>query len=293
MAITGLALMTWLALSGPATAASGDAARGKYLFAAAGCQGCHTDVKNKGKPLAGGREMKTPFGTYFSPNITPDKETGIGNWSDADFIRALRDGVSPDGSHYFPVFPYPSYTGMTDRDMLDVKAYIFTTPTVRKTNTQHRTLPPFGTRFLIGPWKALYFDPGPYKPDPAKSKEWNRGNYLVNALGHCGECHTPRNAMGAMNSDMALAGTSDGPEGGLIPNITPDKETGIGKWPEVDLKSLLDSGMLPDGDFVGSDMGEVVDRATSKLTKADLKAMITYLRAVPPIHNTIESKKKK
>lgn len=285
--------MTWLALSGPATAASGDAARGKYLFAAAGCQGCHTDVKNKGKPLAGGREMKTPFGTYFSPNITPDKETGIGNWSDADFIRALRDGVSPDGSHYFPVFPYPSYTGMTDRDMLDVKAYIFTTPTVRKTNTQHRTLPPFGTRFLIGPWKALYFDPGPYKPDPAKSKEWNRGNYLVNALGHCGECHTPRNAMGAMNSDMALAGTSDGPEGGLIPNITPDKETGIGKWPEVDLKSLLDSGMLPDGDFVGSDMGEVVDRATSKLTKADLKAMITYLRAVPPIHNTIESKKKK
>jgi len=272
---------------------AGNAERGKTLFDAAGCAGCHTDVKNKGAPLAGGRRLKTPFGVFVSPNITPDPDVGIGKWTDADFIRALREGIAPDGSHYFPVFPYPSYTGITDRDLIDLKAYIFTLTAVATPNKPHDVAAPFGWRFLLPVWKALYFAAGPYQPTPAKSEQWNRGAYLVTALGHCGECHTPRDALGGKKANMQLAGTRDGPEGGLIPNITPDKPTGIGRWPDIDLEELLHSGMLPDGDFVGSEMGEVVDAGTSRLSDADRKAIIVYLRSVPPVDNKIEAKKKK
>ena len=288
--LTALAV---LVSAGPALADGGDAKRGQYLFDAAGCKGCHTDTKNKGKPLAGGRKLKTPFGTYYSPNITPDPMTGIGKWTDADFVRALRSGIAPDGSHYFPVFPYPSYTGITDRDILDIKAYLFTTAPVSKTNKEHDTLPPFGSRLLLGPWKTLNFTPGPFKPDPERSRQWNRGAYLVRALGHCGECHTPRNLLGAMKSGMEMAGTSDDPDGGVVPNITPDRKTGIGKWSRGDLEEYLESGMLPDGDFAGSDMGEVIDNSTSRLTKADRKAMVDYIRSMAPVEIRIEAKKKK
>jgi mono/diheme cytochrome c family protein len=288
-----LTALAWLVTAGPVLANDGDAKRGKYLFDAAGCLGCHTDAKFKGKPLAGGRRLKTPFGTYYSPNITPDEKIGIGKWTDADFIRALRLGVSPDGSHYFPVFPYPSYTGVTDRDLLDIKAYIFTTPPVSKANREHKAMPPFGSRLLLGPWKALNFTPGPFKPDPKRTQEWNRGAYLVRALGHCGECHSPRNLLGAIKPGMELAGTAQGPDGGVVPNITPDKKTGIGKWSRADLEDFLDSGMLPDGDFAGSEMGEVIDNSTSRLTRADRRAMGDYLRSIPPVENRIEAKKKK
>jgi mono/diheme cytochrome c family protein len=243
--------------------------------------------------LAGGRKLKTPFGIFSSPNITPDPANGIGGWSDSEFIRALRDGISPDGEHYFPVFPYPSYTGITDQDLTDIKAYIFTLPEAATPNKPHEVSAPFGWRFLLPIWKALFFSRGPYRSDPAKSREWNRGAYIINALGHCGECHTPRNALGGIKADMALAGPSQGPEGGIIPNITPDKKTGIGRWSDDDLKELLQSGMLPDSDFVGSEMGEVGDQATSKMSDADINAMIVYLRSLPPIHNAVESKKKK
>ena len=276
----------------PALGGPPDAERGKYLFDAAGCQGCHTDVKGKGRPLAGGRKLKTPFGVFMSPNITADPRHGIGNWSDEDFIRALRLGVAPDGRHYFPVFPYPSYTGMTDRDLLDIKAYLFTRPKAAAANRPHDVGPPFGWRFLVPLWKAIYFTPGPFRPDPARSGEWNRGAYLVTALIHCGECHTPRGFLGGKKAGMALAGTKDGPTGGIIPNITPDKETGIGRWPEADLREILTSGMLPDGDFVGSEMGEVVDGSTSKLTGADLAAVIVYLGSLPPVNHRVRRKKK-
>jgi len=289
-AAPALAAVLWLVAAGPARGAA-DPERGAYLFAAAGCKGCHTDVKGKGPPLAGGRRLKTPFGVFVTPNITPDPETGIGKWTDRDFIRALRDGVAPDGRHYFPAFPYPSYTRISDRDLLDLKAHLFRQPPVARPNAPHELPPPFGWRFLVGAWKALYFRPGPFRPDPARSGQWNRGAYLVTALGHCGECHTPRNALGAVKPDMTLAGTTRGPDGGIVPNITPDKETGIGRWSESDVRSVLKSGMLPDADFVGGAMGEVVDETTGRLSGPDLDAVTAYLRALRPVRHRVEKKK--
>ncbi len=287
MAVKAAALTAAPAFGGPP-----DAGRGKYLFHAAGCLGCHTDIKGKGQPLAGGRKLKTPFGIFMSPNITADPRHGIGDWSDKDFVRALRLGVAPDGRHYFPVFPYPSYTGITDRDLLDIKAYIFTRPKSAAPGRPHDAGPPFGWRFLVPLWKAIYFTPGPFRPDPARSGERNRGAYLVTALSHCGECHTPRGFLGGKQAGIALAGTRDCHTGGIIHNITPDKETVIGRWPEADLKEILTSGMLPDGDFVGSEMGEVVDGTTSKLTAADLAAVILYIRSLPPVNHRVQRKKK-
>lgn len=258
--------------------------RGAYIFAAADCGACHTNVKQKGPLLAGGRPLKTPFGTFYSPNITPDPETGIGRWSDADFIRALRDGVSPDDDHYFPVFPYPSFTRMTDQDMLDLKAYIFSLPAVSQANREHEVDFPYGWRFTVWFWKQLNFTSGAFVPDPAQSAEWNRGAYLAEALAHCGECHTPRGSLGGLDTSLAYSGTTDGPEGEKVPNITPDPETGTGTWSAKDLIRVLRSGQLPDGDYVGSVMGEVVD-GTSKLTDADRQAIAVYVLSLPPISN--------
>src|SRR5262245_22227043 len=272
-----------------AAAAAADPAqleRGAYLFIAADCQACHTDVKNKGALMAGGRALATPFGTFYSPNITPDPETGIGNWTDEDFIRALREGVSPAGDYYFPVFPYPSYTRITDQDIRDLKAYLFSLPPVKQTNKEHEVDFPFGWRFTLGPWQWLNFTSGPLSPDPSKSGTWNRGAYLVRALGHCGECHTPRGWLGGTDEEYALSGTPDGPEGQKVPNITPDKATGIGGWEKADVVRVLRTGMLPDGDYAGDGMGETVDFSTSKLTDADRDAMAEYLLSLPPIANS-------
>lgn len=259
--------------------------RGAYIFIAADCQACHTDVKNKGALMAGGRALATPFGTFYSPNITSDPETGIGGWSDEDFIRALREGVSPEGDYYFPAFPYPSYTRMTDQDIRDLKAYLFSLPRVKQTNKEHEIDFPFGWRFTLGPWQWMNFTPGEFAPDPGKSQVWNRGAYLVQALGHCGECHTPRGWLGGTDEDYALSGNPDGPEGDKVPNITPDKETGIGGWEKADIVRVLRTGMLPDGDYAGSAMGEVVDTSTSKLTDADRDAIAEYLLSLSPIEN--------
>lgn len=258
--------------------------RGAYIFAAADCGACHTNVKQKGPLLAGGRPLKTPFGTFYSPNITSDPDTGIGRWSDADFIRALRDGVSPDDDHYFPVFPYPSFTRMTDQDMLDLKAYIFSLPAVSQANREHEVDFPYGWRFTVWFWKQLNFTSGAFVPDSAQSAEWNRGAYLAEALAHCGECHTPRGSLGGLDTSLAYSGTTDGPEGEKVPNITPDPETGTGTWSAKDLIRVLRSGQLPDGDYVGSVMGEVVD-GTSKLTDADRQAIAVYVLSLPPISN--------
>ncbi len=288
------ALIALLVLLGPAAMAQTSqlpAARGKYIFDAAGCAACHTDTKNKGKRLAGGRALKTPFGVFYSPNITPDPQYGIGGWTEDDFRRALRDGTAPDGSHYFPVFPYGSYTLMSDGDIGDLWAYMRTLPPAAQANKPHAASPPFGWRFLVSLWKALYFTPGPYRPNPEKDQVWNRGAYVATALGHCGECHTPRNALGGFQADRIFAGAAEGPEGGSIPNITPDRKTGIGRWSKDDLKTMLTDGMLPDGDFVGGGMGEVVDNTTSRLTGPDLEALMTYVRSLPPIvHQVVKPK---
>lgn len=291
------ALLLALALAGGGARAAGEApagdagsdavGRGAYLFNAAGCLGCHTDEKGGGQPLAGGRALATPFGTFYTPNITPDPVNGIGRWSDADFIRALREGVRPDGAALFPAFPYASYTRMTDRDLLDLKAYLFSRPAVAAPNRPHDLTPPFSWRFLVPVWQWLYLSPGPVPDDPARPPAWNRGRYLVDGLGHCAECHSPRGLLGGLESDRYLAGNPDGPDGDKVPGITgaPGKggagKGGIGGWSDGDLTLFLETGLTPDGDVAGGAMGEVVRNTTSKLTADDRAAIAAYLKTVP------------
>lgn len=290
--LTALSVLLPLAVAGgsaraageaPAKDAAGDAVqRGAYIFNAAGCLGCHTDDKGGGQPLAGGRALATPFGTFHTPNITPDPETGIGRWSDADFVRALREGVRPDGAHLFPAFPYASYTRMTDRDLLDLKAYLFSRPAVAAPNRPHDLTPPFSWRFLLPVWQWLYLTPGPVPDDPARPPDWNRGRYLVDALGHCAECHSPRTLLGGLDSDRYLAGNPDGPDGDKVPGITGAKgKGGIGGWSDGDLTLFLETGLTPEGDVAGGAMGEVVRNTTSKLTADDRAAIAAYLKTVP------------
>ena len=257
--------------------------RGEYLISAGGCVDCHTEEGNGATPLAGGRAIKSPFGTFYSPNITPDVETGIGAWSDDDFVSALREGVDPEGDHYYPAFPYTSYTGVSHDDLLAMKAYLFTLDPVENEAPEHELAWYISTRMAAGAWKLKNFDSERFTPDPEQSEQWNRGAYLVRHLGHCGECHTPRGGLGALKSDQELAGNPDGPDGEKIPNITPDRNDGIGKWSASDIEYFLEIGMLPDGDFVGSAMGAVIDNNTGKLTKEDRIAIATYLKSLPPL----------
>ncbi len=258
-------------------------ARGEYVMRAAGCLACHTDVKNKGAPLVGGRALHTPFGTFYTPNITPDREYGIGAWSDQDFLAALGQGVAPDGRHYYPAFPYPSYTGMSEGDMRDLKAYLFSRPPVAAPNRAHELSFPFGFRTALWPWKFLFFEPGRRVEDAAKDAQWNRGAYLVEHLGHCGECHTPRNSLGGIERERRLAGNPSGPDGKKVPNITPHPESGIGKWRDSDLTYFLKTGFLPDGDFAGGAMTEVIEESSSHLSDEDRAAIAVYLRSLPPL----------
>jgi mono/diheme cytochrome c family protein len=275
------ALFLLLGCAPDARAADPDAvARGAYLADAAGCDNCHTDRAHGGQPYAGGLALGTPFGTFYSPNITPDPETGIGRWTDAQFLLALREGLRPDGANYFPVFPYPSFTGITDDDALAIKAYLFSQPAVRQANRPHDVPFPASWRFLQTGWKLLFFTPGPFRPAPGRSALQNRGAYLVIALAHCGECHTPRNFLGAPDSDGFLSGTPNGPDGKKVPNITQDKETGIGNWSDEDILNLLKVGMTPDFDFVGGAMSEVV-KDTARLNDEDRRAIAAYLQTVP------------
>jgi mono/diheme cytochrome c family protein len=279
--IKALPILIGLLSSVPALAQTGDSARGEYVLAMAGCIACHT-VPKDGAFLAGGRELKTDFGSFFTPNITPDPETGIGNWSDEDFVRALREGIAPDGGHYYPTFPYTSYTRMTETDMRDLKAYLDTVPAARNPVPDHDLPFPFGVRASMIGWQLMFFDEGQFVPDPTQSDTWNRGAYIVNGPGHCGECHTPRNILGVVDSDHPLAGNSNGPDGDAVPNITPGPG-GIGDWSEDDIVSFLEIGITPDSDFVGGAMTDVVQESTSKLTADDLQAIATYLSSLPPI----------
>jgi mono/diheme cytochrome c family protein len=263
--------------------------RGEYLVRAGGCFSCHTVAR--GPKLAGGRALATPFGTFYSPNITPDPETGIGRWTDAQFLRALREGVRPDGANYFPVFPYPSFTGITDRDALAIKAYLFSLPAVRQQNRPHDVSFPFSWRFLQTGWKLLFFTPGPFQPIPDRSAAYNRGAYLVSALAHCGECHTPRNFLGAMRSGQWLAGTPDGPDGQLVPNITPDPGTGIGKWEKEDVVELLKTGATPEQSKVKGAMRETIEDGLRYLRDDDLEAIADYLFAQPAIVHEVNQKR--
>lgn len=275
-ALAGLFFL-WLAAT---CFAQGDARRGEYLAKAGGCVGCHTVEPKEGSKenavaFAGGRALKTPFGTFYGPNITPHPEAGIGRWSEADFLRAMREGRRPDGANYFPAFPYPSFTLMSDADLRDLWAYFRTLPPSNRPSEPHELGFLYRWRFLVSPWKWMFFSPGPLAPDPAKSAPVNRGAYLVQALGHCGECHTPRNFLGGANKDQFLAGAKD-----VAPNLTP---TRLKSWSDADLRNFLTTGLTADGDVPAKEMGEVIANTTSQLSPEDLNAMIAFLRTLPPL----------
>lgn len=255
--------------------------RGKYLFHAGACDSCHTDHPNRGAFLAGGRRMHTEFGTFYVPNITPDPETGIGDWSAEDFRRAMIEGRTPGGSHYYPVFPYRWYTGMSERDVADMWAYLRSIPPVRNPVRPHELPFPFNLRFLLLGWKLINFDPGTTVHDPERSEDWNRGAYLVNHLGHCGACHTPKMLFGAVfRSDKFLAGSEVIPGPYPAPNITPHDVTGIGRWTIEDVVRALKRSIRPDGVPIRGPMAEYVDSGSSHLSEQDLEAAATYLFSV-------------
>lgn len=280
LALRCAALAVLLAALQVGAFAQGDAKRGAYLAKAAGCVGCHTEAKKDATPFAGGRALKTPFGVFYGPNITPHPSAGLGRWSEADFVRAMRLGLRPDGAHYFPAFPYPSFTRINDADLRDLWAYLRTLPPSARASQAHDLRFPFGWRFLVIGWKWLFFSPGPFPPDQKRTPQLQRGAYLVEALGHCGECHTSRNFLGGPKRDRALAGAAKSPDSDRIPNLTPAK---LKKWNDAELKSFLQTGLTPDGDVAAETMGEVIRNTTGELTPEDLAAVIAYLRSLPAI----------
>lgn len=278
-ASAGLVLLSALIFAAAPAAAQGDAKRGAYLAKAGGCFGCHTEDRKGATPFAGGRALKTPFGTFYGPNITPDPQSGLGRWSEAAFFDAMRRGVRPDGASLYPAFPYPSFTKITDADLHDLWAYLRTLAPSAQSNRPHELNFPFGWRFLLRGWKWLFFSPGVFQSDPSRSTVLERGAYLVQALGHCGECHTPRNLFGAPKPDRYLAGATLA-DGGKASNLTPVR---LKKWTDPELRDFLKSGMTPDGDVAAEAMDEVIRNTTSQLTAGDLDALIVYLRSLPPL----------
>ena len=254
---------------------------GKTMFLGGGCASCHATPKQEDKTrLGGGLGLKSPFGTFFTPNISPDRRDGIGGWSEADFVTAMWKGTAPDGSHYYPAFPYTSYQRMKLEDVRDLFAYLKTLPPVEGKPRDHDLPFYLKIRRLLGGWNFLFLDGQPFKPDPSKSEEWNRGAYLVNGPGHCAECHSPRNVLGAIVAGERFAGGPD-PEGGdgWIPNITP---AGIGDYSQRDIERILETGDMPNGDSVGGAMTAVVDNI-SKISAADRGAIALYLKSLPPV----------
>jgi mono/diheme cytochrome c family protein len=272
-----LALLLAAFVAGSAFA-QGDVQRGAYISKAAGCLGCHTEEKPDAQPYAGGRELKTAFGTFFGPNITPHPQAGIGRWSEQDFVQAMRRGVRPDGAHYYPAFPYPSFTRIADQDLRDLWAYMRSLPHSDRSSRPHELRFPFRWRWLIWFWKLFFFSPGAFTPDPALGETVNRGAYLTNALGHCGECHTPRNFLGGPKKSRHLAGAKVGEA--TATNLTP---TRLKKLSDDYLREVLQTGMTPDGDVLSESMSEVVRNTTGQLTRRDLDALIAYLRSLPPL----------
>ncbi len=258
-------------------------AYGEYVLRAGGCVTCHT--AEDGEFLAGGRPIESPFGVFYGPNITPDDEHGIGGWSQDDFKRALREGRAPNGQHYYPAFPFTSYTQMKSEDVEALWAFLQSeVEPVAKENTPHELV--WFARFrpsLMG-WKWLHFEPGTFEPAPDESDQWNRGAYLVLALGHCMECHTPRTRTGGLEMERLGAGARL-PDGDVAGNITPDRETGVGRWGERHIARYLEMGLTRDGDFAGGGMADVIDHGTSYLSEEDRRAIAVYLRSLEPIEH--------
>jgi mono/diheme cytochrome c family protein len=265
-----------------------DLANGKLMFEVGGCSSCHAIPGETDKQrLGGGLALHSPFGTFYVPNISPDRQDGIGSWTEAQFVTALSKGTSPDGQHYYPAFPYPSYQHMKLADLRDLFAYLKTLPPVEGRVRGHDLLFPFTIRRGLGLWKQLFLDGKPFEPEPNKSSQWNRGAYLVNGPGHCGECHSPRNILGAVVRSLRFAGGPN-PEGqGFIPNIT---QFALKDWSDQDIALLLAIGQTPDGDFVGGSMSEVV-RNMAQIPPEDRAAIAIYVKSLPPVEGPKPPKK--
>ena len=266
---------------------------GEYMLRAGGCVACHTDADNNGPFLAGGRRFETPFGIFYSPNITPHPTHGLGRWTEEDFLRAMSEGIAPDGDHYYPVFPYTSYTRMRPQDVRALWAYLSTVEPAASPNKRHEVPWYLAWRGMNWAWNLLNFEFGPLPARAERGTAWNRGAYLAEALGHCGECHTPRDGLGGLDEKMHYAGTKTGPEGKVVPNITPERNTGIGRWSLDDLVYFLESGGTPDGDYTGGLMAEVIDDNLVYLTATDRLALAIYLRSLPPIEHQVRKREKK
>jgi mono/diheme cytochrome c family protein len=270
--------------------AGGDAGRGAAIFALAGGCGCHS---TKDGPVgAGGRALRTPFGTFYATNITPDRATGLGAWSDAEIVQAICDGYARGEGVEAPVMPYYLYSGMSDRDVYDLVAYLRTLPAVRRPNRKHDLRIPLA-RLAFRLWRFL-FAPAPTPSSVAPKTGIERGRYLADHVAICSDCHTPRNLLGVPRGDMYLAGSEEGPDGQPVPNITPDRKTGIGDWDISDMKEVLRFGMLPDFDNVQGLMAEVVDGygggpGYSSASEEDLQAIALYLKTIPPIEHEVSA----
>ncbi len=252
-----------------------DYEKGQYIFDLSGCASCHT----KDQPLAGGLAMDSDFGTFYTPNITPSAANGIGGWSQYEFNQALRNGISPDGEHYYPAFPYTSYQAMTNEDLRVLKVYLDSQPAIEQANLKHDVSFPFDQRELLGVWKWLFLDPLQGERNAIKTAstpQLDRGAYIANALGHCSECHTPRHLLGGLRN-VGMIGNANGPEGESVPALTGPKAEQFNSWSLDDLEIFLEMGMSPSGDFAGGSMGHVIDNSTSKLTDADRSALANYL----------------
>jgi mono/diheme cytochrome c family protein len=251
-------------------------ARGKALAEAADCAGCHT--ADPAKPLAGGKRIDTPFGGIFSPNLTPDRETGLGGWTDDEFYRALHEGVAPNGARYYPAFPYPYFTSMTRDDVLAIRAWLATLTPVRNNTPPPQLRFPLNFRVVMRGWNFLFFRPGTFEKHPQKSEEWNRGAYLVEGAGHCGGCHTPKNMFGADKRGQPLGGGLV--QGWFAPRLDGAARSGLKSWSAEDVVEYLQSGRNGKS-HAGGLMAEVVLNSTSKMSDADVRAIATYLKDLP------------
>ena len=275
-----------------------DVGNGKTMFTAGGCAECHAapagacgdlDIKDE-RVLAGGRCLKTDFGTFSVPNISPDKETGIGGWTTLDFVNAMKRGIAPGGVHLYPAFPYTSYQRMSYADLIDLKAYLDTLPAISNEAPAHVLRFPYNIRSGVGLFQRLYVDGKTLAVDAEASDALNRGAYLVLGPGHCGECHSPRNWLGGTIASAAFAGAKS-PEGGTVPNITPSAD-GIGDWTEEDIAYLLETGNTPDFDVIGETMVPVQENM-AKLTPEDRNAIAAYLKSLPTRPNAVQKSKGK
>ena len=252
-------------------------ARGKALIEAADCASCHT--VDPAKPFAGGKRIETPFGGVYSPNLTPDRDTGLGAWSDEDFVRALRLGVAPDGSRYYPAFPYPYFTKMIRQDILAIRAYLATLSPIRNEHRPTELQWPLNYRVVMRAWNYLFLKPGILEPDQQKSAEWNRGRYLVEGVAHCGGCHTVKNLLGADKKRRPYGGNLV--QGWFAPRLDGAERSGLKSWSAEDIAEYLQSGRNDKSHAAGL-MAEVVANSTSKMGDDDVRAIAAYLKALPP-----------